>query len=242
MPALTDRQQTLLWSLIESHIHSAEAVASQDLAGIKGLDVSPATIRHELLALEEAGYLYQPHTSAGRIPTEAAWKQYLSMLQQRTEPSQPKAADVERLKKVARTHKGESSDLFIKDTAKILADLLDDAIIVAFSRERVFYTGFSHLFRQPEFAEVASVVAITQVVDKLDEIVGDLFSDLNESVDVLVGHDNPIGRDCGLLLTRLSLPEGEGLVGALGPIRQDYRTAIPVLRFASNMLQNPAHL
>src|SRR5688572_28815338 len=75
--ALTDRQNLLLTDVVEEYLKTARPVASQELANAHDLSYSSATIRNELLALEEAGYLEQPHTSAGRIPTVKAWREYL---------------------------------------------------------------------------------------------------------------------------------------------------------------------
>ncbi|MEZ4631088.1 MAG: hypothetical protein R2880_10335 [Deinococcales bacterium] len=72
---MNERSARVLELLTETYIHSAHPVASSLLA--KALEVSSATVRHELAALEEAGYLEKPHTSAGRIPTRLAYKNYI---------------------------------------------------------------------------------------------------------------------------------------------------------------------
>jgi heat-inducible transcriptional repressor len=77
---LTDRQEKILNALIKEYITGAEPVSSKLLKERADLDVSPATIRNDFQELTEAGYIAQPHTSAGRIPTEKAYKYFVDKL------------------------------------------------------------------------------------------------------------------------------------------------------------------
>jgi heat-inducible transcriptional repressor len=77
---LTDRQQLLLKGVVEAHVKLGEPVASRWLAEQPGVDWSPSTIRYELAALEERGFLGHPHTSAGRVPTEVGYRYYVDLL------------------------------------------------------------------------------------------------------------------------------------------------------------------
>ncbi|HZO60641.1 MAG TPA: heat-inducible transcriptional repressor HrcA [Solirubrobacterales bacterium] len=73
---LTDRQQMLLRTLVESHVELGQPVGSKWLAERSEVRWSSSTIRYELAALEEAGFLNHPHTSAGRVPTDAGYRWY----------------------------------------------------------------------------------------------------------------------------------------------------------------------
>jgi heat-inducible transcriptional repressor len=73
MPDLTERQKTLLLVIVREYIDAAQPVGSQRLVERYRLELSSATIRHEMAALTEMGYLCQPHTSAGRVPTEEGY-------------------------------------------------------------------------------------------------------------------------------------------------------------------------
>jgi heat-inducible transcriptional repressor len=77
---LTGRKEAILRALVRHYIRTGEPVGSEVVAGESGLGVSSATIRNELAALEEMGYLTQPHTSAGRFPTDRAYRYYVDML------------------------------------------------------------------------------------------------------------------------------------------------------------------
>src|SRR5579863_170975 len=80
LPVLNDRERRILEAVIQSYVETAEPTGSRSLARRFGFDVSPATIRNTMSDLEEKGYLYHPHTSAGRIPTDIAYRVYVDSL------------------------------------------------------------------------------------------------------------------------------------------------------------------
>lgn len=80
MIELTERQKTLLLLIIRDHIETAQPIGSKRLVEQYRLDYSPATIRNEMSALTEMGYLRQPHTSAGRVPTEEGYRYFVSQM------------------------------------------------------------------------------------------------------------------------------------------------------------------
>ncbi|MGC9358129.1 MAG: heat-inducible transcriptional repressor HrcA, partial [Anaerolineae bacterium] len=93
IPDLTPRQSTLLRYIVREHVRTVNPVASGTVVERYRLDISPATVRNEMARLEELGYLWQPHTSAGRVPTEHGYRyfverlmeeQTLSLVEQRT--------------------------------------------------------------------------------------------------------------------------------------------------------------
>jgi heat-inducible transcriptional repressor len=85
MPELTERQKTLLLLLIRDYIESAQPVGSKRLAEHYQINLSSATIRNEMAALIEMGYLRQPHTSAGRVPTEEGYRYFVSQMMNKAE-------------------------------------------------------------------------------------------------------------------------------------------------------------
>jgi heat-inducible transcriptional repressor len=79
-PELSERQQTVLRLIIQEYVSSATPVSSKTISSDYNLGVSSATIRNEMAALEEMGYLTHPHTSAGRVPTEAGYRYFVQKL------------------------------------------------------------------------------------------------------------------------------------------------------------------
>lgn len=84
MEKLTNRQQKILSLIIHEHIRSAEPVGSTRLVSDFNLDLSSATVRNEMAYLTEAGFLRQPHTSAGRVPTEEGYRYFVGNLMRNT--------------------------------------------------------------------------------------------------------------------------------------------------------------
>src|SRR5919107_2748290 len=89
---LTERSRRLLATLVREYIATGEPVASQVLARESGLGLSSATVRNVLAQLEEAGYVHQPHTSAGRVPTDRGYRFFVDLLLESRRPSRPTAA------------------------------------------------------------------------------------------------------------------------------------------------------
>lgn len=91
---LSERSRRLLAALVREYIEAGEPVSSQVLARESGLGVSPATVRNVLAQLEELGYVRQPHTSAGRVPTDRGYRLFVDLLLESRRPARP-PADVE---------------------------------------------------------------------------------------------------------------------------------------------------
>ncbi|HSD49338.1 MAG TPA: HTH domain-containing protein, partial [Actinomycetota bacterium] len=79
-PELGSRKVAVLRAVVEEYVRSGEPVGSETIAERASLGVSSATIRNEMAALEELGYLTHPHTSAGRIPTDSGYRKYVDAL------------------------------------------------------------------------------------------------------------------------------------------------------------------
>src|SRR4030095_16177394 len=88
---LSDRSRRLLASLVRQYVESGEPVPSQVLARTSGLGVSRAPVRNMLAQLEDAGYVHQPHTSAGRVPTDRGYRAFVDLLLEGRRPSRPSA-------------------------------------------------------------------------------------------------------------------------------------------------------
>src|SRR5207253_444065 len=85
MTDLSDRQKDLLKAIVELYVKEGEPVGSQNVEKAYNLGVSPATIRNEMVKLTESGFLKQPHTSAGRIPTSMGFRVYIGELMKEKE-------------------------------------------------------------------------------------------------------------------------------------------------------------
>ena len=77
---LDDRKSAILRAVVECHIQTAQPVSSAYVAQLGDLAVSPATVRNEMAVLEQEGYLFQPHASAGRVPTDKGYRFFVDSL------------------------------------------------------------------------------------------------------------------------------------------------------------------
>jgi transcriptional regulator of heat shock response len=223
---LNERQQNLLKLIIESYINEAQPIASGLLAAKIRDKVSPATIRNEMVNLEKDGYIMQPHTSAGRIPTEKAYQFYL---QNFVEPqgSVKFSVDLDL----------ENDRLNIKKLAKELAEESKQAVLVAFTENDNYYTGISNLFSQPEFQNQSLVINLSSMIDHLDKVIIDFFENRIEDVEVLIGNNNPIGCECSALVSHFNYERFAGVLVILGPMRMNYNKNLALIRKAVNLLQ-----
>src|ERR671920_2010709 len=87
----SDRSRRLLATLVREYIETGEPVPSQVLAKESGLGVSSATVRNVLAQLEDAGFVHQPHTSAGRVPTDRGYRVFVDLLLEGRRPARPPA-------------------------------------------------------------------------------------------------------------------------------------------------------
>lgn len=223
---MTERQSKLLKALIEYHVGTAEPVASSLLS--KKVKVSPATVRNEMVTLEEEGYITQPHTSAGRIPTTKGYRFYLQHFLAPKKPSNKQQVELE---------KALRDQQEIKTLAKTLSEQVDSVVLVALGNNNFFYTGLSNLIAQPEFSNHQQVIDLTVVLDTLDEIMRDFFDTTQDTIDILLGPENPISSRSGLLITKSRVARNQfGLVAILGPTRMDYNRNTGLLNCAKMTL------
>lgn len=123
---LTDRQKMILKIIIDDYVQSAEPVGSRIIAKKESINYSSATIRNEMSDLEDLGYLEQPHTSAGRIPSQKGYRFYVDHLMEKTKISESDYLQVQQ----QLVQKKLEVEGIISNTANILADLTNYTAIV----------------------------------------------------------------------------------------------------------------
>jgi heat-inducible transcriptional repressor len=123
---LDQRKASILRAVVEEYIDSAQPVGSGHVASAPGVEVSPATVRNEMAVLEQEGYLIQPHTSAGRIPTDKGYRYFVDTLVGTAPLGHDAAHQVRAF--FNKTH-GEIEQM-LSDTTRLLSDLTDSAAVV----------------------------------------------------------------------------------------------------------------
>ncbi len=213
---MDNRKEKLLTMVIESYIKNAEPIGSKFLVSFGGLDFSEATVRNELRALEEEGFLTHPHTSAGRIPTEKGYRYYVDQLN--LEKSHISKNDYKAL--TDSLSENLDYELSIKNLAKAAVELSNETVIIAFSTEKVYYTGLSNLFNKSEFGDLAVVTNISEVFDNCEDYMGDFFERVEDSPRYFIGSENPFDSMLSVVSARFGK---EGMIALLGPKRMDYK-------------------
>jgi heat-inducible transcriptional repressor len=122
---LDERKSAILRAVVEEYIDTAQPVGSGHVASASGVDVSSATVRNEMAGLEAEGYLRQPHTSAGRVPTEKGYRFFVDHLRQ---PRLPGRSAEQVRDFFARAH-GEAEQM-LSETSRLLSNLTNLASVV----------------------------------------------------------------------------------------------------------------
>ena len=234
---MNERKSAIFGAIIKEHVSKGNTVASKVLVDKYDFQLSPATMRNEMVELEKDGYIYQPHTSAGRIPTERGWKYFIENF---IEKKQISHKHRELMNSIIQDNE-ISFDLAVKKISKGLAEISKDAVFVGFSSDDFYYTGLSHLFKNPEFQKIDLVHHISEVVDHLDEVISDMFEEISESDDeqILIGQENPFGAECSTIITGYSNGKDvRGVFGILGPMRMNYEDNMALIKYAKELFNN----
>jgi heat-inducible transcriptional repressor len=242
---LTARQTSLLKTIIDEYIQTADAVGSENLDKKYNLGVSPATIRNEMSALTKAGYLKQPHTSAGRVPTPTAMKFYIDQLM---EEKQMSLVDEVKAKEEVWDSRNEIDDL-MDEATHALASRTKSIAVGAIKeggnragkqKDKFWHAGHSYIFNNPEFSEMAAcqnLFSIFEEFDKLDRLFFGFES--SSPLGVLFGEELgwPELMPTAIVSTHFTIKGQPGALAVIGPARADYSTVIPTLRYFGNLIQ-----
>lgn len=235
--ALTARQIQILKAIIEEYTDIAEPVGSLALEKKYNLGVSPATIRNEMANLTRLGYLRQPHTSAGRVPSPLAIKFYINQLME------------ERRLGVAEEVKAKESvwdvrgnvDHLLNEATKSLADKTSSLAVAVTDDGNAWAHGHGNVFASPEFSDYHVCQTVFDALEQEKSLREIFFERLTgvSPIEVLFGEE--MGWDffepVGIVATRLTLPNGSGAIAVVGPYRQDYRSVIPLVRYFGSLIQ-----
>jgi heat-inducible transcriptional repressor len=240
---LTSRQTQILKTIINEYITTAEPVGSEAMDKKYNLGVSPATIRNEMVTLTKAGYLKQPHASAGRIPTPVAMKFYINQLM---EEKQMSLVDEVKAKEEVWGARDNVDELMDEATHALAARTKSLAVAaLKDKKDRFWQAGQSYIFDNPEFADLQvcqNLFSIFEEFDKMDR----LFFGMSESsspLEVLFGEEIgwPELIPVGIVATHFSVKGKPCALGVIGPARSNYGTVIPILRYYGNLIEEVAN-
>lgn len=239
---LSERQLRLLQLIIDEYVSSAEPVSSKLVEESGIFHLSSATIRSEMNELERQGYLEQPHTSAGRIPTDKAYRLYVNALV-KSGKIEPETRLRQKVKTgVSELGRTRDPHTINRGLAQLLSELSDQLVITNMDREQEFFkVGLSSLFSSPEFREIDRIFNVTSVFDEFEQLFDRMMSDMAATVQhaqtirVFIGSENPIRRirDESVIVSSYQLPNNRrGTLTMIGPMRMNYGRNIGLVRYA----------
>lgn len=233
---MTDRQAKILSAIIEQYAEVAVPVGSTLLA--KAFNVSSATIRSEMVELEKQGFIKQPHTSAGRIPTDKGYRYYVNQIPQKADKLQPRAERA----LAARVSGAGLPEQTIRNAVDTLVELTHNLGLATIG-DQLYMSGLSYLFGQPEFINRGQVQQVASLLDNLEPWLNEAAP--NEPLSVYIGRENPVGASagCSLVISRFRSPFSDrSYIGILGPTRQNYRDVMALVGRAGKALEETIYV
>jgi transcriptional regulator of heat shock response len=234
---MEERLQKLLSFIIEEYTASAVPVGSKALAEKYIKDLSSATIRNDMAELEKEGYLYQPHTSAGRIPTDKGYRYFVSEIMPTQELSlgEQKKMQAELLKLKAQNVR------LSRSTAKLLSSLSGSLAVTGIEKE--FYDfGIKELLDNPEFREIDEFCKVAEALDYIDENIDTILQKIKVGeTKIFIGKENPIKgiSNCSMIVSPYETRDGgKGLLAIIGPKRMKYAKNKSLMEYMKKILSS----
>lgn len=242
MMTITARQKRILTEVIKSYINIASPVSSGLIYKKKKIKASPATIRNEMEVLTDEGYLYQPYTSAGRIPTDKGYRFFvdnlLKNLSNRENQSQNIYSKYFDLTNLDFQNILKVSQLVTKKIAQISSNLS----LFYSEKERFTYKeGWKEIMQKPEFKETNLIFEFTKSLESIENDINNFIPDRDEEVDIYIGKEIHIPRchNISLIVSKYCIPkiQEKGLIAILGPKRMSYNKNISLVNSVSKLLE-----
>lgn len=236
---LTDRQKTILERLTEEYVKTAEPVSSGILAKKNNFGVKPAMIRIEMEKLEKAGYLSQPFVSAGRIPTDKAYRLFVNNLLERKEQGIDRKKPAGKIKQL--TGAKEDRLKAAQKLTKTISELTSSLVLSYLPEENLFFKeGWSQIIKEPEFEDSHVFESFANMIDVWEkDIIPEM--DFSGEVKIFIGKENPSqkSQDFSTIAGNVSLPDKErGVMAIFGPKRMEYDKNIEIINSILNIFSN----
>lgn len=231
---VTSRQKEVLQSVVKEYILSARPVSSGFLEEKCKFGVSPATIRSEMKKLTDSGYLFQPHTSAGRVPTDKGYRFFVELLKEENEWS----ADLSEIEELINEAKGDfwhtfsvlSRFLASSSSSFCLSGLLEPHLL--------FKEGWSEVAKKPEFENHSYAVSFGQFIKEFENELERFETDTGPRT--YIGKESSLksAGEFSIILARCDLGERKGIVSILGPKRMEYKKNTGLISAVQELLKS----
>lgn len=235
---LTNRQTMILFGIVQKYIQTALPVGSQYLTQNYAWNFSPATVRAEMNFLEDWDYIFQPHTSAGRIPREQGYRTFVNSILADL-PIEAK----EILPEILEKEQYDSwSELFTELVNK-LADLLSNVVIITTIDRNMYYAGLSYLLKQPEFTQTPSLMPLLELIEDTQNIFAFLQNLVfypQKKLVVYIGkeHFYKSLHHFSSISSYFDNPFIKGWISVFGPTRLPYRKSLKIINQIASELES----
>ncbi len=254
------RQDKVFEIIVSSYIETAEPVGSRTISRQSDLGLSSASIRNVMADLEEQGLLMQPHTSAGRVPTDKGYRYYVDHLMLKEELASKEKAWViseigkvrtieslaDKVSKIISTLTDNAGMIYIKSLKRVsfltylLEELIEAERVADFFEDEpeLFIEGMFRMLEQPEFSDSKKIRLILKAFDDKDNFLAVLVKDLDsEGIHVHIGSENLTGEleDLSLVVKDYYLRNVPiGGIAVVGPTRMRYPKVVSVVDFVAD--------
>lgn len=234
---ISDRQREILRAIIEEYIHTAQPVGSVELVERKNLPISGATVRNIMSDLVRKGYLKMEHVSAGRKPTELAYRLYIAELMP---PAEVSVLDEVSIKEKIWNDRYELERLLCT-LASALSEATNCLSLAMTDDGYMVSSGGSIILDEEEFLELDIARSLFRLIDDY-ELALSLFEKypVGDGVTVLIGRELGLAHlePVSVVFTKAKLGGKTCYVAVIGPDRIEYSRVIPIMKYTSSLLED----
>ena len=235
MMIVTERQKEILNRIVADFIDLAQPISSEFLEEKHHFGICPATIRIEMQKLTDGGYLIQPHTSAGRVPTDKGYRFFVNNL---FEKGIPEEKDFLKLEDLIEREIGDRVR-FLQSLTKNLASFSSNlALGYLFDEDLFWKEGWEDVLGEPEFKETKVITDFADVIKHFEKEIEDIK--INSGIKVYIGKENPFSKvkDFSIIISKCHFPNDEkGVLAIAGPKRMAYDKNINSLNYLTKLLE-----
>lgn len=232
---ITERQEKILNRIVKDYIVLAQPISSEFLEKKHRFRISPATIRIEMQKLTDAGFLFQPHTSAGRVPTDKGYRFFVDNLLEKEISEFKDISEIEKIFKEMRKD-------ILKWTTHLTKFLAEEssnfAMLNLLERDLAWKEGWEEVLEEPEFEEKNLIFDFAKLLENFEENIKDLR--INSGIKIYIGRENPFpkAKKFSIISSKCCFPEaGKGIISLLGPKRMEYQKNISLINSLVKMLE-----
>jgi transcriptional regulator of heat shock response len=231
------RQEEVLAIIVKTYVETAEPVGSRYVS--RQLGLSSATIRNVMSDLEELGFITQPHTSAGRTPTDKGYRYYIDSLMKVRHINESMARSV----KDEYAHAIKSLENILECTSHLISHMTNYVGVTLFPQsEKVYLDGASHIIEQPEFKDFKKLYTLLKLMEEKRQILSLLSEDLaSDRLIIHIGKENGPSylSECSIVTRGYKVKgKASGRLGVIGPKRMVYEKVIPAVEFLADTVSD----